>query len=224
MKGKFLIFVILAPIICFGKEQKKNSPVFTTDWFSNNIEVWDTYKTEFDRKPNIRCLEIGSWEGRSSLYIARNYCNGPDSRLYCIDTWEGSKEHSDELRIGLYERFLGNTKDLRKKKRIVAHRGYSKEVLLELSAKINKGKGRKFNFIYIDGSHEAKDVLMDAVLAWELLEEGGILIFDDYGWCGDSHHCPKPAIDGFLACYKTMYEILLNGYQIHVRKVRSTPL
>ena len=32
--------------------------------------------------------------------------------------------------------------------------------------------------VYIDGSHEAPDVLTDAVMAWKLLVEGGIMILD----------------------------------------------
>ena len=32
--------------------------------------------------------------------------------------------------------------------------------------------------MYIDGSHAARDVISDAVLAWALLRPGGVLIFD----------------------------------------------
>ena len=38
---------------------------------------------------------------------------------------------------------------------------------------------QKYDIIYIDGSHEARDVLEDAVLAYRLLKIGGLLIFDD---------------------------------------------
>lgn len=36
--------------------------------------------------------------------------------------------------------------------------------------------------MYIDGSHAAKDVIADAVLAWALLRPGGVLIFDGERW------------------------------------------
>ena len=39
-----------------------------------------------------------------------------------------------------------------------------------------------FDLIYIDGSHTAADVLTDAVLAFQLLRVGGVMIFDDYLW------------------------------------------
>jgi len=39
-----------------------------------------------------------------------------------------------------------------------------------------------FDYISIDGSHEAADVLSDAVLSWPLLKTGGLICFDDYEW------------------------------------------
>ena len=37
-------------------------------------------------------------------------------------------------------------------------------------------------FIYVDGSHEAPDVLFDAILAHKLVKNNGIIAFDDYLW------------------------------------------
>ncbi|KAF2420707.1 hypothetical protein EJ08DRAFT_529646 [Tothia fuscella] len=37
----------------------------------------------------------------------------------------------------------------------------------------------KFDFIYIDGSHVALDVLSDAVPCWPMLDVGGMLAFDE---------------------------------------------
>ena len=38
------------------------------------------------------------------------------------------------------------------------------------------------DFIYVDGSHQAHDVLCDAILSFKLLRVGGIVCFDDYLW------------------------------------------
>jgi predicted O-methyltransferase YrrM len=56
-------------------------------------------------------------------------------------------------------------------------RGLSADVLPELMV-----EGRRFDFIYIDGSHVAPDVLLDAAMSFALLKPGGILAFDDYDW------------------------------------------
>ena len=58
-----------------------------------------------------------------------------------------------------------------------------------------------------DGSHEAPDVLCDAVLAFRLLKNGGLLGFDDYLFMQGAIperqllECPKPAIDAFVNLY-----------------------
>lgn len=39
-----------------------------------------------------------------------------------------------------------------------------------------------FDLVYIDGSHLRLDVLSDASMAWRLLREGGVMVFDDYEW------------------------------------------
>jgi predicted O-methyltransferase YrrM len=77
-----------------------------------------------------------------------------------------------------------------------------------------------YDFIYIDGSHTAKDVLTDACMAWPLLKQRGIMVFDDYMW-GESRdilHRPKIAIDTFTNIFAESLDIVHVGYQLVVRK------
>ena len=41
---------------------------------------------------------------------------------------------------------------------------------------------KKFDFIYIDGSHYYDDVLNDAVNSFNALKENSYILFDDYNW------------------------------------------
>jgi hypothetical protein len=85
-----------------------------------------------------------------------------------------------------------------------------------------------FDIIYINGSHRAADVLGDAVLSWELLKPGGIMIFDDYCLDGSDlgpdeaalplELVPKSAIDAFLLTYGSKLDILHRYYQVAVQK------
>jgi hypothetical protein len=91
-----------------------------------------------------------------------------------------------------------------------------------------EGKGNYFDFIYIDGSHQAPDVLVDAVLAFKLLKVGGTLGFDDYLWSegtsGDEAplRCPKPAVDAFVNIYAGKVKIIpLPLYQLYMRKLQN---
>jgi predicted O-methyltransferase YrrM len=59
------------------------------------------------------------------------------------------------------------------------------------------------DLIYIDGSHEAKDVLTDLVLAYHMLKPGGFIICDDYMWRQNTNplSSPKLGIDSFYNCF-----------------------
>jgi predicted O-methyltransferase YrrM len=94
-----------------------------------------------------------------------------------------------------------------------------------LSSLIGQGKAQYFDMVYIDGSHETPDVLADAVLAYQLLRIGGLMIFDDYVWgAGASTEpllTPKLAIDSFLNCYQRKVQVhtWLPLCQVYCRKI-----
>jgi len=83
-----------------------------------------------------------------------------------------------------------------------------------------------YDFVYIDGSHVASDVLEDAVLSFPLLKLNGLIIFDDYMLDGDHDlSVSKTAIDAFLDIYRGQYELLRRESQVIIRKTldgRST--
>mgnify|MGYP006282024929 CR=1 FL=1 len=112
---------------------------------------------------------------------------------------------------------------IRKGAHLNVHKGGSDVVLSRLLA---EGKAGDFDFIYIDGSHQAPDVLCDAVLAFRLLRSGGIMAFDDYLWHEhatphiDPLRCPKPAIDAFVNLYCRKLDVLSAPlYQLYVQKI-----
>lgn len=83
-------------------------------------------------------------------------------------------------------------------------------------------RGRSsFDFVYIDGSHRAPDVLADAVLAWPLIRPGGVLAFDDYEWGHALPETERPmiAIEAFLRVYADELNVYHNAYQVAVEKL-----
>ena len=198
---------------------------FTKDWFHWAPEVWkqlipmlpegETYGAA-DR--GIRAfLEIGSFEGRSAVWIAENMMQKGDT-LTCIDTWEGGEEHGDEDMGTVEERFIFNMQLLQTKKAcgLSARQGKSVNELADCIA-----AGETYDFIYIDGSHIAKDVLTDACMAWPLLKPKGLMVFDDYLWTPNARdilHRPKLAIDAFVNIFAEEVEIVYVGYQLAIRK------
>lgn len=193
---------------------------FTKDWFSQAPEVWTHIIPMLPGKPGERCfLEIGSFEGRSAVWIAENMMHEHDY-LRCVDTWQGGEEHSQEDMGEVQQRFLRNMEKLENLKPLnwCAIRETSVRALGEMLQ-----ESYIFEFIYIDGSHQAKDVLTDACMAWQVLAPGGIMVFDDYVW-GDPRdvlHRPKIAIDAFVNIFAEDLTVVHSGYQLVVKKRES---
>jgi len=192
---------------------------FTKDWFHWAPEVWTHLIPMLPERVGQRhFLEIGSFEGRSAIWIAENMMVD-DDELRCIDTWQGGEEHGTEDMGSVEERFRRNITIAAKKmprRRIFQLPGSSDHRL----AGLYTFHDTQFDFIYIDGSHMAKDVLTDACMAWPLLKAGGIMAFDDYLW-GDARdilHRPKLAVDAFSSIFAEELEVIHTGYQFIVRK------
>lgn len=175
---------------------------------------WNTHLSKFTNK-KINILEIGCYKGEATKWFLDNLCNNTESKVYCVDTWKGSPEYGD-LDFKKIENIFNKTiKNTKKDKQIIKIKMLSYDALLKLNL-----KKIMFDIIFIDASHEAIDVLQDAILSWNILNENGIIIFDDYLWnlLNDYHFRPKIAIDSFINIYKTQLNILYKGYQVIIEK------
>jgi predicted O-methyltransferase YrrM len=194
---------------------------FTKDWFGWAPPVWEQLIPMLSGEAGKRnFLEIGSFEGRSTVWIIENMMQDGDN-LDCVDTWEGGEEHGAEDMDAVWNRFQSNIElamDKFDRKRFTLP--WKADSLTFLGAAIGEGIQRPYDFIYIDGSHIAKDVLTDACMAWQMLKPKGIMVFDDYVW-GDPRdilHRPKAAIDAFTNIFAEEVEVIHVGYQLVVRK------
>jgi predicted O-methyltransferase YrrM len=146
---------------------------FTTRWFDHNAADWlRLIEREGLASRPLNVLEIGCWEGRSTVFMAHFL---PQASITAVDTWAGSDEHVGDGRLGSIEtRFDAN----------VARFGHrvSKYKQSSLGYFVERQPKELFDLIYVDGSHFVDDVLIDALLAFRALKVGGILVFDDYIW------------------------------------------
>ena len=194
---------------------------FTQNWFGWGPQIWpDLIQFLPERK---RFLEIGSYEGRSTVWTIEHMMED-GGEIYCIDTWEGGAEHVNGEMDGSEERFHHNITEVRKKfpdRKVLSFKSTSVEALAALHT-IDRANFKPFDFIYIDGSHVAKDVLTDACMAWPLLKQNGLLAFDDYLWRipgMTTIQRPKIAIDSFINIFEGELAMAHNGYQLIVRKM-----
>ncbi len=194
---------------------------FTHDWFHWAPDVWTQLIPMLpERTDDGRYfIEVGSFEGRSAVWIAENMMQ-PGDYMTCIDTWAGGEEHASEDMGTVEDRFDHNLNALAA---IYPDHSIWKMKSSSTRALATDLANRGFadaDFIYIDGSHVAKDVLTDACMAWPLLKPKGIMVFDDYLWGNprDILHRPKTAIDAFCNIFAEEARIVHVGYQLAVQK------
>jgi predicted O-methyltransferase YrrM len=199
---------------------------FTNDWFAVARPTWDILIPQVNPS---RVLEVGSYEGASTCYLIDRLSSTGELSIHCVDTWGGGIEHQSIDMEEVEKRFIANTRiaidNAKHTVNLTTHRGYSD---IELSKLISNGFCNTFDFIYVDGSHQAPDVICDAILSFKLLKVGGVIAFDDYLWAEnptptiDPLRCPKSAIDAFtnLYCRKVKIIQAMIG-QLYVQKVSN---
>ena len=180
---------------------------FTYDWFSGHIPKWQVQLAALMNRP-CRLLEIGSFEGRSAVWLADNVLSDPAATLTCIDPWT----YQSTFGLGGEELFDLNRGRCARSHQIIKIKGYSIEVLPTLQA--------GFDFAYIDGSHEARDCLSDWVYTLPLMKSGGLVCFDDYQWIDPTYQTrilPRVAIDCVLEFWADVIEVVDKDRQVWVR-------
>lgn len=188
---------------------------FSQDWFSHNIPNFQHIHNELKTLDHI--LEIGAFEGKATCWMLENMLS-PTGHMHVIDTFTGSEEHAGLEITDLRKTFNQNVAKARKETQgVYVYERKSYEGLAHL---IVSGYSEKFDFIYVDGSHTAPDVLTDACMAFGLLRPNGIMLFDDYMWMAipELLHRPKAAIDFFTTIFSEKCVVRMVGYQLAIQK------
>lgn len=222
-------------------QQADVPPQFSENWFEHNIPHWERWLGDFRGRSGLRALEIGSFEGRSTLWLCENILTSDDCRIDCLDLFAADPVYGD-----YHARFRANT---------AAHAHKIREFPGPSFDGLRKVDGR-YDIVYIDGWHSAFGAMADGVMSWPLLKVGGVMIFDDYLWVppklgppprlglwerkrlkwrGQSRkdaarlrqiesvatETPKLGIDSLLATLAGHYALLGITHQLAVRKTRE---
>jgi hypothetical protein len=157
----------------------------------------------------VKILEIGIHKGENIQKLTEIFFEkNKKCEYYGIDEWKyESKAKSKDI-----ENIANYIRDLNTYKKNIF---YIKNDPIEELNKLIK-KNEEFDIIIINTYDEPKKVLYHSILAFELLEKNGIIIFNDY--IKLQTHTTKDSIDEILASYKDEIDILYIGNQIIIKK------
>lgn len=168
------------------------------NWTDTHADNWRRLVTEPNRISSI--VEIGNWEGRSTIWWA-DYCK--NARIISIDP---------SINLEKRQALLSNVSQHPRANQIDLRFGPSEREL-------NRIPNESADIIYVDGCHEAKNVLLDGLISYRLLKKGGLLIFDDYGLdepLGYRTLKPSIGIDAFLSVVDC--QVIHKDWQLAIRK------
>jgi len=212
---KPLIYILFCCFLLSIQILKKNKKLetfnqlnlkFREDYTTQNIKKWKIILKIFIDEPNIKMLELGTFEGRSSKFFIDNILTGSNSTLISVDfnpdITEYSKNNITQLQ-NFYKNFKFIKADFIK--------FLANEILQE----------NRYDIIYQDGGKMSLITLYQLICCFYILKSGGILIIDDYEW-GDGKTNedgkPKLAVDIFVNLVKNDITILDIGYQFALMK------
>ena len=189
------------------------------EYFNTNYKKPVTSDIHIPVENCIKVLEIGTYTGMSLIHIVSII---PNSIGIGLDMWSDYKEtgidgiHNNIVNLGIEKSFEHNVRLAGLQDRIKGVKGNSTEVLMNMIKSADK-----YDFIYVDGSHMLLDCYSDLLLAWEVLNVGGLMAIDDYFYNVNDGILVSPyhAVNKFLEKYKDNIKILHAASRVFVQKV-----
>jgi hypothetical protein len=142
----------------------------------NFFNFEDVYSLVVEKYPtNSTFVEVGSWKGRSSAYMAVEIANsGKNIDFVCVDTFLGSQFHHD-----------GNWPDLDKlydifKQNMTPVSKYYRDLKMTSTEAAKLFEDESIDFVYIDACHEYESVKSDIHSWMPKIKKGGIIAGHDY--------------------------------------------
>lgn len=151
--------------------------------FYENIQGWFIYNALYDEVVNSfgdgsHFVEVGSWRGRSTAYLAVNIVNsGKNIKLDAIDTWRGSldeqvhQEDPSVINDTLYSEFLANMEPV---KQIV------NPIRMDSQAAVSLYQDNSLDFVMIDAGHDYDSIKADIKNFLIKVKPGGMIAGDDH--------------------------------------------
>jgi predicted O-methyltransferase YrrM len=124
-------------------------------------------------------VEIGSWQGKSSSFIARAMEVSQNGTFWAVDHFQGNLESRDAYVVNrkdlgdLQSNFERNMESLNLS-------SFVEQLNMDVSIAASKLSHSKIRFLFVDGDHSYQGVKRDFNLFKNQLTSGAFVVFDDF--------------------------------------------
>lgn len=142
----------------------------------NSPAIYDLYSRMVKKFNNAVFVEIGTWKGRSTVYMAEEIRKHKKKiSFFAIDFFEEYHLQDSLTKSGphIYDEYIANIEPV--KKYITTIKGNSHIVYEEFN-------DESIDFLFIDGNHDYEAVKKDIQLWYPKVKNGGIISGHDYDW------------------------------------------
>lgn len=153
-------------------------------------------------------VEIGSYKGKSTAWLAMGSKNGKNVKIYAVDPHKPTSAIEGVGKDSLQD-FKKNMKYLEVKDIVTP--------IVKTSKSAAENFKEPVELIFIDGSHEYEDVKMDFELWYPKVIDGGIMAFHDtIGWPG-----PKRVVEECVFRSNNFKKVSFKGSITFAQKVKK---
>ena len=150
---------------------------------TGKVEGWLTdteaeflYNAAKNCQGNGVIVEIGSWKGKSTIWLAKGSKAGSNIKVHAIDPHTGSSEHKERYgEVWTFKEFKENIKRANVADIVVPVVKTSEDAARDWD-------GKPIELLWIDGGHEYEVVKLDIDLWSPYLTNGGTIAVHDTTW------------------------------------------
>jgi predicted O-methyltransferase YrrM len=117
-------------------------------------------------------VEIGSWKGKSTIWLSAGSKAGNKVKVYAVDPHTGSEEHKEAYgKVWTFEEFKKNIKNAGMDDIVIPLVKESVPAAAEFKEPVG--------LIFVDGAHDYESVKKDFKAWYPKVADGGIMVFHD---------------------------------------------
>ena len=203
----------------------------------NKIKLYNKFIEEIFKDKNNNILILDSYNNLIIEWLFFNFCTNKDSKIYCVNNWNKiiNKINFLDINIEIIKENINLTnKKLNKYYNQI--KIYDENIMYYQKIDINYEKKNTnneifnlykeqifFNIVYINTSIDAINLFMNINFIFNLLNENGVIILDNYNLYKNEEnlykdHTAKVGLDTFLHLYSDQINILYYDEQLIIEK------